>query len=1549
MEDNVKKVTIAIVGIICLIAGLATAGETIRFSDNPSGATLLSKDQTGLSLRVDLESIELQQVITKHGEFTALGVNGFNRSQNIGEPNLPVINRLLAIPFGCDLDYQILDYEIEEISLADYGVTTPVIPVQPSVSKSQNPDDVPFEFNRDLYANSGYYSLPLTGTSEVGIMRALRLGMVSIAPVEYDPVANTLKVYKSITIQVEYLHPDWAKTQDMRVKYYSPYFETVYAQVFNYEPLNSMLLDDLVQYPVKYVIISDRMFEAQLQPFIEWKTQKGFEVITAYTDDIGYSNTVIKAYINDLYANEDPPPSFVLLVGDDQQIPAFQFSGHISDLSFCELTNDHIPEIYYGRFSAQNPAQLQPQIDKTLEYEQYLMPDPSFLDQVTMIAGVDANYAPIHGNGQINYGNNNYFNEDHGLFSNTWLYPRSDEPGASAEIIQTINDGLSFINYTAHGSHDGWYDPSLEIAQINSLTNANKYPLAVGNCCLTNTFGDDYGSPCAGELWLQSENKGAIGYIGASNNSYWDEDYWWGVGYGPILGNGPSYEETGIGAYDGMFHDHGEPLELHYVTNDAVLFCGNMAVQESGSSLANYYWEIYHLMGDPSVMTYIGLPVENQVDHPASIMLGENSIFVESNPNSHVGLSINGDFHGSVFIDESGSATLDFIPFEVPGSADFVVTGQNKQPYITTIPVIAPSGPYVIFDSCLVNDINGNDNEMIDFGENILLDMTLVNVGPDPAHSVTAVLMSDDPYVIITDSIAAYGDIEGSFGSVTIPDAYAFEISEEVPDRHSIHFALHVISNEDNWDSDFSLDAHAPDVEFVDMFIDDQSGNGNGIFEAGETVDVILTLLNGGSSMAGSVVGVISTEDTMVVIDDASGSFGDMGPSESGDNAGDVFVVTANDNLPPGHAVLFTMTLTADGGYTCEFEFALKSIESFEYNNGGWVGEGLWQWGEPSSGPGSAYDGDKVWATNLSGQYDNDINDFLTTGFYTIESDNAQISFYHWYNFELGWDGGNVNVSTDAGNSWVLIEPMGGYPDPDVTGLDNQPGFSGETGGWEEVVIELGAYNGLAIQLGLRAGTDGSITRDGWYIDAVTLLGARGWQGDPDIVVDPLSFFVEVEGGESTTRTMTVSNEGTGILAYGIKPVTVGRRLRGGRDEHPDPIRQNPDWGKHITHQREGERLTVTYDGPKLESSDGNSEPPVIADFGGPDDFGYMWMDSNEPTGPVFDWVDITSIGEALTFNDDQNQGPFPFGFDMPFYDGYFNSLRICSNGWLSFTASSTTYSNVSIPDSDDPNNLIAPFWDDLNPSDGGMVYFYTNNTDSAVVSWVEVPRYSDDGSMTFQVVLTADGDITLQYLSMQGTLNSCTVGIENEGGSDGLEVVYNGDYLTDELAVKFVLPIFWLGVDPMSGFNMPGESSEFTVTFDASELTSGVYTGYLRVSSNDPDEPTVAVECTLSVDPTVGIDDVAGNIPTSFGLRQNYPNPFNPSTRIGFDLPSDQQVSLKIYDLLGREVTTVLDKPMPAGVHQVEFDGSSMASGVYFYILKAGDFADSKRMVLIK
>jgi hypothetical protein len=96
-------------------------------------------------------------------------------------------------------------------------------------------------------------------------------------------------------------------------------------------------------------------------------------------------------------------------------------------------------------------------------------------------------------------------------------------------------------------------------------------------------------------------------------------------------------------------------------------------------------------------------------------------------------------------------------------------------------------------------------------------------------------------------------------------------------------------------------------------------------------------------------------------------------------------------------------------------------------------------------------------------------------------------------------------------------------------------------------------------------------------------------------------------------------------------------------------------------------------------------------------------------------------------------------------------------------------------------------------------------------------------------------------------------------------------------------------------------------------------------------------------------VKEILGEIPRNFALQQNYPNPFNPSTTIEFSVPAASFVSLKVCDLLGREVSTIVNQMLTPGVYKETFDGTGLTSGVYFYRLRAGNFVETKKLILQK
>ncbi len=202
--------------------------------------------------------------------------------------------------------------------------------------------------------------------------------------------------------------------------------------------------------------------------------------------------------------------------------------------------------------------------------------------------------------------------------------------------------------------------------------------------------------------------------------------------------------------------------------------------------------------------------------------------------------------------------------------------------------------------------------------------------------------------------------------------------------------------------------------------------------------------------------------------------------------------------------------------------------------------------------------------------------------------------------------------------------------------------------------------------------------------------------------------------------------------------------------------------------------------------------PYIDRAAGGPDAFGYTWADSNEPGGPVFNWVDITGIGTQVTGLADDNSVPLiPMGMDFTYYWITFSDIKIGSNGWLSFNNVSNVahcFPVLPTPGSTG-DNLVAPFMSDLNFSEPGnpaaVYYFHDTDNQEFIVSYIDVPWWVNSnpayiGSNTFQVIFSAiDNSITYQYLDMDpanfndtaGCAHDLSIGFENTTGNIGLEI----------------------------------------------------------------------------------------------------------------------------------------------------------------------------------
>ncbi|RLD55537.1 MAG: hypothetical protein DRJ05_12800, partial [Bacteroidetes bacterium] len=763
-----------------------------------------------LRLTNSISNFYLSEVSTAGGMFLKIQIPGHSKSLTVGNPELPVIKRLIEIPFGAHVESKIIYSSFRDYNLADLGFSNVVIPARaPLLKNIDNPESVEYIFNSNTYSKNSFSRQENVTVEILGTMRGVRIGRIEIAPIQYNPVSNMLRVFYEMEIEITFTNADIPLTKSSKNNLFSPFYENIYSKIINYKALGP---DELItDSPVTYVIVSDPMFNDMLQPFIHWKTKKGFRVITAYTDDpqVGNTTSSIKGYLENLYNNPPEgfnPQSFILFVGDVAQIPAFMgiAGNHVTDLYYAEYTGDIFPECYYGRFSANNLDELEPQLTKTLEYETYQFPESDFLDTTILIAGLAPGYDTLWGNGQINYLVENYLNPDNNIFPHIITPPFSPDTNYTNLIIEKISNGSSFVNYTGHCGIFGFINPVFSIANIPDLTNEHRYPLVVGNCCSSASFH----TMSFGEEFVRAENKGALSFIGAANLTYWDEDYWWMVGFKEISSL-PPFILDNPGLADRWFHLNGEPINEWYITQGQLPAAGNLAITQSGSSLEAYYWEVYNLLGDPSVMIYIPEPELPFVDFPLSIAPETEIVDVETEPYLYVAISKEGILHGAAIADENGIAGINiFEPFTESGIADIVVTGQNKEPFFGSIVIESDQGAYVLLSSFSIDDTNGNNDGMADAGENILLDVTLHNFGNIASDNLTATLLSADTNINILNNVNTWSSLDPGNSEILF-GAFSFDVGEYFLNGHIADFNVEITNGNETWNSDFTILLHS--------------------------------------------------------------------------------------------------------------------------------------------------------------------------------------------------------------------------------------------------------------------------------------------------------------------------------------------------------------------------------------------------------------------------------------------------------------------------------------------------------------------------------------------------------------------------------------------------------------------------------------------------------------------------------------------------------------------------------------------------------------------
>jgi len=569
--------------VLVAMVSVATAAES-WVSVNADGGAVIDKtvtaeapqlsvlraDSGGVSARIITSGFGLEPMSVVAGEFLELRWPNAAIAGEIGGPGLPVVRRLFVAPAGAEVTVRVLDSPPVVMDLEAAQLPGLIMPIQPPVEKVPGAlEQALFQFNQSAYSGTTHFGSERATVQELGIVRGQRLFMLEVRPVAYDTDARTLTLYPDLRAQVLFKGGSFVPSSMSTMPGLAD-------QVLNPEQITT----DSSKGDGNYLIIVDAAYESAIAGFAAAKTGQGFSVSTHTVN--GDSNTVIKSYITGLWGTASAP-DYILLVGDTDTIPHWVGGGEgtpATDLQYgcMDGATDWYPDIAIGRFPVRNSAQLTAIVDKTLYYEAAVFADPGYKMRAVFMSSTD-NYSITEGT--HNWVISNYM--DPNGYASDKLYTVTY--GATTQDTRdSFNAGRFFGVYSGHGATTYWADgPPFYQTDVNNLTNVNNYPVVFSFACITGTYTL---TECFTETWIRAEAKGAVGIYGSSVNSYWTED--------DVL-------EKRL--FDSIF-DEGDtvPPRLGPVWNDTLM--RYLAQMGSGSTTRRYF-EMYNLMGDPSLL-YLG-------------------------------------------------------------------------------------------------------------------------------------------------------------------------------------------------------------------------------------------------------------------------------------------------------------------------------------------------------------------------------------------------------------------------------------------------------------------------------------------------------------------------------------------------------------------------------------------------------------------------------------------------------------------------------------------------------------------------------------------------------------------------------------------------------------------------------------------------------------------------------------------------------------------------------------------------------------------------------
>ncbi|MCF7911263.1 MAG: T9SS type A sorting domain-containing protein [Candidatus Cloacimonetes bacterium] len=752
-----KKLTMA---LIIMTVMLYLGAETVSIGDNPNGVTIIDATVGNTILEYNCGSFEQSDIEIAGEIWNQVILPGEAVWQQAGAPGLPQVNRDVIIPGSSAMEVEILSSEYIELEMN-------VAPSKGLLSREINPADIDYSFG-DVYSENKYFPAELADLSNPYIFRDYRGISVKINPFQYNGATGILRVYTHLELRIASagLSSNNVKTGE------SAAINHEFAELYKRHFINYSLdrYDTIEEQAGRMVIISYSDFMDEMQPFIEWKNQKGIATTIVDVSSIGNSSTSIQNFITSEYEADDGLV-WVLLVGDAAQVATKAYNGAGGDPQYTYLEgNDCYSEIFIGRFSAETAAQVETQVERSVYYER------DVIDGDWMQRGIGI--ASSQGAGQGHYGEADYVHIgyirddllDYGYLEVDEIY---DTNGGNASMVSNaINEGRGIINYCGHGSNSSWVSTGFNISYVNALTNDYMLPFIQSIACVNGNFTN---TTCFAEAWMRATNAGAptgaVAIFASSINQSWAP---------------PMYAQD-------------ESIDL--MCDDALNTLGGLwfngvsyMIDESNDISMAKTW---HIFGDPSLQVRTMQPDELNVSSLPTIVMGQETFVVDTGMEGALAcLTFEGEIISQGYSGADGNAYLFLgeLPAE-PAEMTLTVSGYNKITEVDEIQLVSAGGAHLQ----MVNySVSAGGDDVLTAGEFAELGITVINIGTASAEDIEFIFTCDNEEITVLDGSEMVVNIDPT-EMIELAEIFSFGISEETLNGLPVIFSITATSGDQTW------------------------------------------------------------------------------------------------------------------------------------------------------------------------------------------------------------------------------------------------------------------------------------------------------------------------------------------------------------------------------------------------------------------------------------------------------------------------------------------------------------------------------------------------------------------------------------------------------------------------------------------------------------------------------------------------------------------------------------------------------------------------------